>query len=337
MRTTRLIAFVCAVLLGTSCATELKIQETVIYGQITNLEQGSTAPLLLWMNDFVSLDTNKPIEIQTTDNNGGTFHTTLEMTHKHDLGLSFGSMMSWSFLAAPGDSISVSFDAESGKINFGGDNAEFNNDYAELFSVARTNLKEAGSFNLEAPAEQLIAQIKKCYSEAKNSVDAYAQAHGMGQEVNDYVNLGMKYLIGAQLNGYRMQDGRYSPERLKLRTDDFFELDNPLSAEHSLYAYFVSGIYYDFRNSNEVLAMESTRDPSSWDADAVNDVFIEHVLTLPKSIMRDLMLVTGVRHMDMLLVGDSQYKLSERYLDEDIYYNPYFVERYVLPFTKPRL
>ncbi len=305
----------------TACLSALM---ATISGEINGWEASSDSMLLLLPFDFVDMNARENFNVKKGD---GKFTFTFPMTHKHDIALSFG-MKPMMAMLAPGDSLFVSFDAATGDAAFSGANAELNNEVNKAFKSIVTEMQDVFNLNFNGSAQDMVSQVKTKLTKIDEILTTYQKDNKLSPEAKAFIAGVLKYSLGTAMANYRFDEGPYSTERLKVMTDEIFNIYNPANSEIGNFGVFANSMYYSFRNSNTELAAELEKDSAQWDKAKIMDLLLKHTLTLEKSTLRDVMLSAGITHMAVLFEGQP-FEFSKDYLNADMYANPAFMEVYV--------
>ncbi len=290
------------------------------------MESLPTKTIMVVHNDFVDIFKNTLFNLEES---GGKFHAKFDMTHRHDVTLMLNDF-SWDAIAQPGDSIYVVIDAEKHTIQFSGANSKFNNELAQLTAI---NFYDTIGLDLNSDDKGILAQLNDKFKTIEEGFAKRAAEMSISPEVRDYATRNYLYMLGLKTLSYRLDDGAYSAERYDIRSDKFFDLYNPKNAEHSLFVQYIRGIYDDFRNDDKKLKAEIEKSPEEWDKAKIQRLYLDHVLDLPKSHMRDILIVSGLTQMSLQFAAQP-IRFDKRYLNERIYHDTRFMERYARPIVE---
>lgn len=326
----RIIIAVIAFVVCIACvdSSHSKIESTVICGEVINFDTLSAKVLTVLPYEFIVEGKRHAIDLSKSNYK---FSQEFTMTHKHDVAINYNREF-YIFMAEPGDSIFVSIDAKTKDITFSGSKAEFNQQVVSARKVSNRKFNELYEINLDTDVNGVVAQLEQKMAAIRDTLDLYSKTNNISEEAK-------QYLLDDHLYGFANyilsfdRENQVSPERLKLKLDDIFDLYNPQKAHSFMFSMHVSNLMYDFMKSNLDFQTEITKEVK--DVPKVTKLMLDNILTLQKSVMRDILLTTSLSSMTR-----SSNKIEDiyepRFLDAQNYYNPKFLELYIRPILEPK-
>lgn len=238
MRTNLLIA-VCAAVVLSACGggTKPVPARTIVAGQVIN-RSADDPGVMTWNLCDPIVDDRMGARLY----DDGTFRFETDgITCLHNATLNYGKFIN--FFVAPGDSVHLTIDAfklrsgSSDAVRFGGAHAEENAQlYAVLDYLYGRLYGSSEPFDVTAPAEVVIAQIKERTGQTADSLEAYTQRKGivLSDNVRDFINRDMVFLLANELLDYRSDD---PAARLALFGDSLFGIHDTANFRTMMFPY----------------------------------------------------------------------------------------------------
>lgn len=229
----------CAAVLLSACGggTKSLPARTIVAGQVINRTESDPGVMTWNLCDPIG---DERLGQRLYDD--GTFRFETDgITCLHNATLNYGKFIN--FFVAPGDSVHLTIDAvklrsgSSDAVRFGGAYAEENAQlYAVLDYLYGRLYSYSEPFDVTAPAEVVMAQIKERTGQASDSLEAYTQRKGiiLNDAVQDFLDRDMVFVLANELLDYQMED---PAGRLSLFSDPLFGIHDTANFRTMMFPY----------------------------------------------------------------------------------------------------
>ncbi len=313
-----------------SCITSNKNNKcstTIICGEVINADSTSPKVLTVLPYDFKLNGDRLATDIAKREYK---FNNHFEMTHKHDVAINYNNEF-YLFMAEPSDSIYVTIDAKTKEIRFKGSKAEFNTQINAAKSATDIKINKIYKFNLDTNVEGVISQFNEKMQIINDTLDFYCTENNIKNEVKSYLQNNNLYTLANYILGYDRKN-EYSSNRYKLVTDEIFDLYNPQRGCSYMYSVHISNLMSDLMKSDSTIRAEIFSETQ--DIPKLTKLLVDFTLKQPKSLMRDIILSQSAELFKNFSDNINDI-FDPRFLDENNYYNPKFLELYVKPIFNP--